>query len=81
MVSYPIWFSWWLAGSFAVAADSWHSKTARQESICPSVTLTDDKDSRAGHVQYFTMDCDDTIATFALNLGAEVLSQDSDFFR
>ena len=33
------------------------------------------------HVHYSTIDCDDTIASFALNLGAEVLSQDSDFFR
>ena len=48
LVSYPIWFSWQLAGRLAVAAGSWHTKTARQESICPSVTLTDDKLSRAG---------------------------------
>ena len=50
LVSYPIWFSWQLAGRLAVAAGSWHTKTARQESICPSVTLTDDKLSRAGQL-------------------------------
>ena len=32
-------------------------------------------------IHYSTIDCDDTIASFALNLGADVLSQDSDFFR
>jgi len=32
-------------------------------------------------IHYSTIDCDDTIAAFAYNLGADVLSQDSDFFR
>ena len=32
-------------------------------------------------IHYSTIDCDDAIAAFANNLGADVLSQDSDFFR
>ena len=32
-------------------------------------------------IHYSTIDCDDTIAAFAYRLGADVLSQDNDFFR
>ena len=32
-------------------------------------------------IHYSTIDCDDTIAAFAYRLGADVLSQNNDFFR